>query len=137
MSRFISTRLAQPGILPVAVRIFSVHICFAILLATSVLGQTAESPPAFEAASIKLNTGSASYYNDGPGQFEMRNYPLIVLIYKIYGVNNYSLSGPDWLGSVKVDLVAKLPASAAGQSVKDRRAWRRSCCRVCRPSVSS
>ena len=57
------------------------------LLATSaVFGQTVEPPPAFEAASVKLNTGSAPYYKDGPGQFVMRNYPLTILIYKAYGV---------------------------------------------------
>ena len=72
MSRFICTRLAQLGILPMAFRIYVVGICFAILLATSVLGQTAESLPAFEAASVRLNTGSAPYYNDPPGRMEMR-----------------------------------------------------------------
>jgi uncharacterized protein (TIGR03435 family) len=97
-----------------------VRIHFAMLLATSVLGQTVESPPAFEAASVKLNKGSTPYYNDGPGQFEMRNYPLTILIFKAYGVNNYSLSGPDWLDSVRVDVVAKLPASAAVWSPEDR-----------------
>jgi uncharacterized protein (TIGR03435 family) len=97
-----------------------VRIYFAILLATSVLGQTVESPPAFEAASVKLNEGSAPYFNAGPGQFEMRNYPLKIFILMAYGVNNYSFSGPDWLDSVKVDVVAKLPASAAGWSPAER-----------------
>lgn len=83
--------------------------------------QTTEAPPAFEAASVKLNSGSAPYYHDGPGQFEMRNYPLKILLYKAYGVGgDYSVSGPDWLDSVKVDVVAKLPATAAGLSPKDR-----------------
>src|SRR3954447_17418208 len=50
VSRFICTHLAQAGIVPVAVR-----ICFATMLATSVFGQTVEFPPAFEAASLKLN----------------------------------------------------------------------------------
>src|SRR5436189_3712600 len=99
MSRFICRHLAQPGILPVAARIYFVRICFAILLATSVLGQTVESPPAFEAATVKLNTGSAPYFNAGPGQFEMRNFPLSIFIYMAYGVRPYSLSGPEWLGS--------------------------------------
>jgi uncharacterized protein (TIGR03435 family) len=121
MSKFICTHLAQPGILPVAVRIYFVRICFAILLATSVLGQTAESPPAFEAASVKLNTGATPYQNEGPGQFEMRNFTLKILILKAYGLGgDYSVSGPDWLNSVKVDVAAKLPASAAGLSPKDR-----------------
>jgi uncharacterized protein (TIGR03435 family) len=104
----------------VAVRIYFVRICFAALLATSVLGQTVDSPPAFEAASVKLNTGSAAYFNAGPGQIEIRNFSLKIFIFMAYEVSDYSFSGPDWLGSVKLDLVAKLPASAAGLSPKDR-----------------
>jgi uncharacterized protein (TIGR03435 family) len=115
MSRFICTRLAQLVVLSAGLLSTRRYMS-----AQEVLGPTAEAPAAFEAASIKLNTGSAPYYNDGPGQFEMRNYPLIILIFKAYGVNNYSLSGPEWLGTVKVDLVAKLPASLAGLSPKDR-----------------
>jgi uncharacterized protein (TIGR03435 family) len=85
------------------------------------LGQTVESPPAFEAASVKLNTGSAAYFNAGPGQIEMRNYTLKILILIAYGVSNYSLSGPDWLDSVRLDVIAKLPASAAGLSPAEQR----------------
>jgi uncharacterized protein (TIGR03435 family) len=121
MSKFICTGLAQLGVLPVAVRIYFVRIYFAILLATSVLGQTVESPPAFEAASVKLNTGSAMYFNAGPGRIEMRSYTLKMLIFMAYGVRDYSLSGPDWLDSVKLDVVAKLPASAASRSPEDQR----------------
>ena len=88
--------------------------------AQGILGQTVESPPAFEAATVKLDTGSAPYFSAGPGQIEYRNYPLKIFIFMAYGVSDYSLSGPDWLGSVKVDILAKLPASAAGLSPKDR-----------------
>jgi uncharacterized protein (TIGR03435 family) len=51
----------------------------------------------------------------------MRNTTLQVLIFIAYGVEDYSLSGPDWLNAVKLDVVAKLPASAAGLSPEDRR----------------
>jgi uncharacterized protein (TIGR03435 family) len=112
VSRFICTRLAQAGMVPVAVR-----ICFATLLATSVFGQTVESPPAFEAASLKLNKDGVVSYHEDPGWFEMRNFPLKIFLLKAYGV---SVSGPDWLDTLKVDIVAKLPASAAGLSPKDR-----------------
>jgi uncharacterized protein (TIGR03435 family) len=104
----------------VAVRIYFVPIYFAILLAPSVSGQTVEPPPAFEAATVKLNTGSAFYVNIGPGQIELRNHPLKILIFMAFGVGPSSLSGPEWLGSVNVDVVAKLPASASGLSPKDR-----------------
>jgi uncharacterized protein (TIGR03435 family) len=102
------------------IRIDLVRICFASLLATSVLGQTAESPPAFEVASVKLNTGSAPYYNDSPTQMDMRGTTLGILICRAYQVKVWSLSGPDWLNSVMLDVVAKLPASIAGLSFADR-----------------
>jgi uncharacterized protein (TIGR03435 family) len=85
------------------------------------LGQTAESPPAFEAASVKLNTGSAPYFKDGPDRMEMRGTTLMNVIWRAYHVSSYySLSGPDWMNSVMVDVVAKLPAAAAGLSPQDR-----------------
>lgn len=97
-----------------------VRICFMMLLATSVLGQTVEPSPAFEAASVKLNTGGPRYFNAGPGQIELRNHTLKILIFMAYGVGDSSFSGPSWLDSVNVDVVAKLPASAADLSPKDR-----------------
>lgn len=108
----IRVRLARLWILPVAVRIY-----VAIFLATSLLGQTAEAPPAFEAASVKLNNGAAFYQNMGAGQVEMRAFPLSILIRMAYGGR---LSGPDWLDDVKLDVVAKLPASAAALSPQER-----------------
>jgi uncharacterized protein (TIGR03435 family) len=102
-----------------------VCICLAILLVTSVSGQTAESPTAFEAATVKLNTGGAYYFSIGAGQIQLRNHPLKILILMAYRVGNSSLFGPDWLETVKVDVVAKLPASAADVSAQDRdRIWR-------------
>ena len=50
----------------------------------------------------------------------MRGTNLKILIARAYRVTDYSLSGPDWLDSVKLDVVAKLPASAAGLSLQDR-----------------
>jgi uncharacterized protein (TIGR03435 family) len=117
MSRSICTRLAQPGALPTTVRIYFIRTCFAILLATSALAQTAAPPTAFEAASVKLNTGSAFYQNMGTGQIEMRSFPLKILITMAYGGR---VSGPDWLDSVKLDVAAKLPPSVSAMSPKDR-----------------
>ena len=114
MCRFICTRLAQLVVLSAGLLSTRTYV------SAQGLGQTVESPPVFEAASVKLNTGSAAYFNAGPGQIEMRNYTLKILIFMAYGVSDYSLSGPDWLDSVNLDVVAKLPASAAGMSPADR-----------------
>jgi hypothetical protein len=77
-----------------AVRIYFVRIYFAIMFATCVLGQTVESPPAFEAASVKLSTGSPRNFNAGPGQIEIRNYTLHILIVMAYGVGYTAFPGP-------------------------------------------
>ena len=85
----------------------------AILLATSLLEQTLPSAAAFEAAStLKLNTSGGRYYfNASPGRLEIRNVPLKILILMAYPGNSYSSSGPPWLDSVILDLVAKFAAS--------------------------
>jgi uncharacterized protein (TIGR03435 family) len=85
------------------------------------LGQTAESPPAFEVASVKLSTGSPRNFKAGPSQVEWRNYTLHILIIIAYGVGYTALSGPDWLDSVNLDVVAKMPASAARLSPEEQR----------------
>jgi uncharacterized protein (TIGR03435 family) len=98
----------------------TIRIYFAILFASSVLGQTVESPPAFEVASVKLSAGGGAYFNVNPGGIEVRNLALKVLIGRAYRVSYYALSGPDWLDSVNLDVDAKLPASAADLSPQDR-----------------
>ncbi len=50
----------------------------------------------------------------------MRGTTLKILILRAYRVGDYSLSGPDWLDSVKLDVIAKVPASVAGLSPQDR-----------------
>ena len=114
MSRLICTRLARLVVLSAGLLSTRRYV------SAQGLGQTVESPPAFEAASVKLSTGSPRNFNAGPGQIEIRNYTLHILIVMAYGVGYNSLSGPDWLDSVNLDVVAKLPASAAGLSPEDR-----------------
>ncbi len=115
MSGFIRTRLAQLVVLSAGLLLTRTYV------SAQGLGQTAESPPAFEAASVKLSAGSPRNFNAGPGQIEWRNYTLHILIIIAYGVGYTALSGPDWLDSVNLDVVAKLPASAAGLSPEDQR----------------
>ncbi len=114
MSRLICTRLAQSVVLSAGLLSTGTYV------SAQGSGQTVESPPAFEAASVKLSTGSARNFNAGPGQIEIRNYTLHILIIMAYGVGYTALSGPDWLDSVNLDVVAKLAASAAGLSPEDR-----------------
>src|SRR5437763_1012900 len=78
----VKVRLGREGTLPMIIRIYFL----AILFAASVLGQTGESLPAFETASVKLNSGAAGYFDLGPGRIEMHNVTLKVLIFMAYHV---------------------------------------------------
>ena len=84
-----------------------------IFAALAAFGQSAP-PPAFEVASVKPNTsGSGSSHTSGTtGQLTITNRSLKELIQMAYSVQDFEISGPDWLGSVKFDIVAKIPAGA-------------------------
>jgi uncharacterized protein (TIGR03435 family) len=84
-----------------------------ILAALAACGQT-QTPPAFEVASVKPNTsGSGSSRTSGTtGQLTITNRSLKELIKMAYTVQDFQISAPDWLGSAKFDIVAKIPAGA-------------------------
>jgi len=88
----------------------AIRICSGVLFGASLFAQT--PAPVFEAASLRLNTsGSGYYFNATPGRLEIRDVSLKILIWMAYPAADYSFSGPKWLDSVKLDLVAKFPAS--------------------------
>jgi uncharacterized protein (TIGR03435 family) len=87
-----------------------------LVLATPALlrGQAPELKPlAFEVASVKLHTTSGinerSGIDENPSAIAVENLPLKALIEAAYGVRDYQLSGPRWLGE-RYDVVAKPPA---------------------------
>jgi uncharacterized protein (TIGR03435 family) len=81
------------------------------LAATAVFAQPQEQRPAYEAASVKLNTsGSGNTSSHGSkGQVVMTNLPLKRLIERAYSVRPYQVTGPDWMENVHFDIVAKYP----------------------------
>jgi uncharacterized protein (TIGR03435 family) len=84
-----------------------------LLAAVSGRGQT-DMPPAFEVASVKPNTsGSGSSHTSGTtGQLTITNRSLKEPIETAYNVQDFQIAGPEWLGAVKFDIVAKIPAGA-------------------------
>jgi uncharacterized protein (TIGR03435 family) len=72
----------------------------------------AQDRPAFEAASVKVsNTQDLGMsMHGGPGQLEWKNASLRYLIQLAYGLHNYDYSAPAWLDTVRVDIVARIPA---------------------------
>src|SRR5881296_1179322 len=73
------------------------------------------SPPVFEAASIKPNNSAGERRREefSPGRYTATNVTLRYLIQAAYQIPNpdgprhYLTGGPDWLGSQEFDIVAK------------------------------
>lgn len=76
-------------------------------------------PPAFEAASVKLNTsGSGSGGSKGSeGQTVFTNVPLRRLIERAYSVKPFQLMCPDWVDNVRFDITAKYPGGTTGEQL--------------------
>lgn len=81
-------------------------------------GQTAQTPQAFEVASVKPAppaVNGADYRmrggpgTDDPGQISYPRVGLLDLLMRAYGVRMDQVSGPDWIHSEVYSVVAKLP----------------------------
>ena len=72
---------------------------------------TAAAQQAYEAASVKLNnSGSSSGSTKGSkGQIVFTNVPLKRLVERAYDVKPIQVTGPDWMETIRVDIVAKYP----------------------------
>jgi uncharacterized protein (TIGR03435 family) len=73
------------------------------------------APPAFEAASVKVNkSGEAGgRFGGRVGQIVVTNYTLRDIIRNAYGVQRYQIvGGPDWLAQDRFDINAKVPEGA-------------------------
>lgn len=77
------------------------------LLTSTVYCQT--SPPAFEAAEIRINdSGPSDSHGDiQNGRLFIRNSPLRYLIAEAWTITREEVAGPAWLDDVRVDVVAK------------------------------
>src|SRR5689334_10428734 len=76
------------------------------------LWMAAATGQSFEVTSVKPNksgsSDSATHTTDATITAE--NVTLRQLIFRAYGVFGYSLSGPEWLGDDKFDVMARQPA---------------------------
>lgn len=95
------------------------------VLATSLFAAALfAASPAFEVASIK----PAAPPTDGrimvrmggdAGRLDYTNVSLLNIITAAYKVKEHQISGPEWLGSVRFDLTAKLPDGASHDQVPE------------------
>jgi uncharacterized protein (TIGR03435 family) len=94
-----------------------------IFAACGAFGQSAPPLPQFEVASVKPSpppTGNGIMRRIGqpdPGMVNYGDFTLKMLISKAYGVKDFQVSGPDWLGSLGYDVVAKVPAGVPAEQV--------------------
>jgi uncharacterized protein (TIGR03435 family) len=82
------------------------------ILLCSVLASCVASAQEFEVVAIKLNrTGdNSSHTRSDQGRLTATNNSLRNFILMAYGLPDYRLDGPDWLGTQRFDLSAKFPA---------------------------
>jgi uncharacterized protein (TIGR03435 family) len=87
---------------------FFYGVCCIVLSVATLIAQT-DRVPVFEVASVKVNTSGSgnSRTRTTGGQVEWTNVTLKMCLLMAYDVLDYSFSGPDWLSSVRIDIVAK------------------------------
>jgi len=79
--------------------------------------------PAFDVASVK-SAAIGEFHEDredirrSPVTLTMRNVSLTSCIKWAYRLNAFQISGPDWLGSAKFDIVAKVAAPATEDQLR-------------------
>jgi len=99
-----------------------------VVLAGGLFAQTSPRP-AFDAASVKLSAPlEAGGGRGGPlragiridsGRINIATMPLFEVIAGAYRLKEYQLTGPDWMKSVMVDIVATLPAGASEDEIPE------------------
>jgi uncharacterized protein (TIGR03435 family) len=100
-----------------------------VLAAGAAAGQTPAPPPAFEVASVKpaapLNRGQLLSGQAHVGmkidaaRVDIGSMSLEELIRVAFRVKPYQVSGPDWMASVRFDVLAKLPEGASAEQVPE------------------
>ena len=86
----------------------------------SIWGQAPPAAPAFEVASVKRNLsgGNGGEIRQPRGSFTARNSTLQGLIRYAYGVADYQIQGPTWMGVERYDISAKVDANADNKTIK-------------------
>jgi uncharacterized protein (TIGR03435 family) len=87
------------------------------ILASAAVGQE------FDVTSVKLHVpkdgeGNGSKMTGGPGtedpgRIVVTNRTLRTLIIEAYGIRNFQIEHPEWMGDLRYDIIAKVPAGAS------------------------
>jgi uncharacterized protein (TIGR03435 family) len=105
-------------------------LCAWLIVSTSgaAFGQGAAESPTFEVASVKpaepQPSGMMRVRMSGgpgtpdPGQLTYTNVSLKNVLINAYDVNDYQISGPNWLDGERFDIVAKIPQGATKEQFR-------------------
>jgi len=91
-----------------------------VVLSCAAFGQAPAAPPAFEVASVKLNTrGGGMVLRPQPGgRLTVENIPLRLLIQNAFDVRPFQISeGPGWIDSEHYDITAKAEGNPPPEQV--------------------
>src|ERR1039458_10250574 len=96
----------------------------AVATAYAAFGQSATTPLKFEVASIKPAAPSPDgrlmiRERVGPGRLDYSSVSLKTMIQRACEVQDYQISGPDWIASTRFDVVARLPADTPRSKVPE------------------
>jgi uncharacterized protein (TIGR03435 family) len=83
-------------------------------------GQAA-NPPAFDAASVKVNNSSSGHtsVHTGPGSITMSNVTLRLCLTRAYGITDPQVFGPAWMDTDRYDIVAREPEGAPESQIRE------------------
>jgi len=96
----------------------------ALVFIGSMYGQSPATKLEFEVASVRPSASSSQnqvtvgLHLDG-SQARIFSFSLKELMARAYRVKAYQVSGPDWVGSDRFDLTAKLPAGATADQIPE------------------
>jgi uncharacterized protein (TIGR03435 family) len=95
------------------------RICTVFLPACLAFAQQPAGKLEFEVASIKPSPADqvSSRMSTDAGMLRYGNVSLKDCIRAAYGVSEFQIQGPDWLGRARFDITAKLPAGASRRQV--------------------
>lgn len=105
-------------------------IAGASLLISTLPARPADAPPTFEVASIRVSQtrgggrgeGMHGFRQEniqfGPASVTLRNASLRSCMRAAYKVMDYQVTGPDWIGQARYDIVAKSPGPASEDQLR-------------------
>lgn len=75
-----------------------------------------DAQPSFEVASVKLAVWGPSPAGD-PGMLVLKYWSIADLLMRAYGLQRQRIIGPDWMGSVNLDIYAKMPKDSSKEQI--------------------